>query len=445
MTPNPQIMKAVERLGYRVTVGDVAAQAGLKLNLAESGLLALASEVGGHLQVAESGEIVYLLPQNFRTILRNKYLWLQVKEWWEKVWRVLFYLIRISFGIVLIASILLIFVTILIIMLAASSSRDGDQDDSGGSIGLPNVWVFPDFWWIFYPDYGHRYDDRYRDYSGDRSYHPRRESSGESSSLNFLESIFSFLFGDGDPNANLEERRWQTIGTVIRNQRGAVVAEQIAPYLDHLGQGYAKDYEEYMLPVLSRFNGRPEVSPEGGLVYHFPELQTTAIQERVQPIAAYLKELSWRFSQASSGQILAAIGLGGLNLGGALVLGSLLAGGTLAVKLGGLVALVQSIYWLLLAYGTAFLVMPLIRYLWIQWRNQKIQARNDRRQAAAIAFNQADEALQQKIHYAKQFAASTFIGQQDLAYTTEKDLVEQEIEQSAKIDAEWERRLREGG
>jgi len=42
-------------------------------------------------------------------------------------------------------------------------------------------------------------------------------------------TIFSFLFGDGNPNANLEERRWQQIATVIRNNGGAVVAEQMLP------------------------------------------------------------------------------------------------------------------------------------------------------------------------------------------------------------------------
>ena len=96
MTPKPEIMTSVEQLGYRVTLGDVATQAGLELNLAQQGLLALASDAGGHLQVAESGEIVYLFPQNFRTILRNKYWKLRLKEAWEKVWNVLFYLIRIS-------------------------------------------------------------------------------------------------------------------------------------------------------------------------------------------------------------------------------------------------------------------------------------------------------------------------------------------------------------
>ena len=74
MAPDPKIMKAVEQLGYRATVGDIAAQAGLNINFAQQGLLALASDAGGHLQVAQSGEIAYLFPKNFRSILRNKYL-----------------------------------------------------------------------------------------------------------------------------------------------------------------------------------------------------------------------------------------------------------------------------------------------------------------------------------------------------------------------------------
>lgn len=425
MTLDPQIMKAVERLGYRVTVGDVATQAGLEVNLAEQGLLALASEAGGHLQVAETGDIVYLFPREFRSVLRNKYFRLQLQEWWSKIWRVLFYIIRISFGVVLIASILLIFLAILIIVIAGSATRDGDSD--GGSIDLPNVWVGPDFFWIFSPSY-----------SGDRSY--ERYQDDEKPSMNFLEAVFSFLFGDGNPNRNLETRRWKAIGTVIRQHRGAVIAEQITPYLDDLGSGYAREYEEFMLPVLTRFNGRPEVSPEGGLVYHFPELQTTALEKRFTPVAAYLKEFPRRFSNASSGQILGAIALGAVNLVGALALGNLLSGG-IAAELGGLVAFVNSIYWMLLAYGTGFLVIPLIRYFWVHWRNQKIQSRNRDRQDRAVYLNEANPALQQKLDYAKQFAAESYIGEGDLAYTTERDLIEQDIEQADKIDAEWQRRL----
>jgi hypothetical protein len=437
MAPDRTIMKAVEQLGYRVTVGDVATQAGLNINLAQQGLLALASDAGGHLQVAESGEIAYLFPKNFRSILRNKFLRLQLQEWWEKVWRVLFYLIRISFGIVLLLSIVLIFVAIALIVIGINSSSDnnsggGGRSHSGGGGGgfsMPLLWIGPDIFWFFDPGY----DQRYR----------RQRASSERSEMNFLEAIFSFLFGDGNPNSDLEERRWQEIATVIRNSRGAVAAEQIAPYLDDIGEGYKRELEDYMLPVLTRFNGRPEVSPDGEIVYHFPELQTTAKAREAQAVPAYLRERLWRFSQASSGQIMLAIGLGAMNFVGALVLGSLLKGG-IAAQLGGLVAFVQSSYWLLLGYGIGFLAIPLIRYFWIQWKNSQLEAHNQKRQEQAIALNQADAALQKKLAYAQQFAAQNVINQEDLVYTSETDLIDQEIERSAQIDAEWQRRLESG-
>ncbi len=441
LAPDPQIMKAVETLDYRATPGDVAATSGLNLNLAERGLLALASDAGAHLQVAETGDIVYQFPKNFRAVLRNKFWRLRWQAWWEKVWNVLFYLIRISFGTILIVSIVLIFVTIAVILIALSSSRDGDSNGGGGGRSrsgggiffLPRFWI-SDWMWFYdpYPSRSHR----------DRKV--RKSRSSEDSEMNFLEAVFSFLFGDGNPNANLDDRRWSQIATVIRNNKGAVTAEQIAPYLDDLGDSSAQEYEEYMLPVLSRFNGRPEVSPEGELVYHFPELQTTVKQHKTRSVSDYLREYPWQFSQASSGQKMMAIGLGAVNIVGALVLGSLLADGAIAAELGGLVAFVASIYWLLLGYGIAFLTVPLLRYFWIQWRNSKIESRNQQRQERAQIVQRPTPKLQQKLAYAGQFATETVIDREDLAYTTEKDLAQQEFEQSDKIDEEWRRRLEEG-
>ncbi|MEL7224071.1 MAG: hypothetical protein AAGL17_04205 [Cyanobacteria bacterium J06576_12] len=54
---NKDVMQAVEALKYRVTVGEVAANSGLNVEVAQQGLLALASETQGHMQVSESGEI----------------------------------------------------------------------------------------------------------------------------------------------------------------------------------------------------------------------------------------------------------------------------------------------------------------------------------------------------------------------------------------------------
>lgn len=431
MTPDPKIVKSIEKLDYRVTVGDVAAQAGLELNFAQQGLLALASEAGGHLQVAESGDVVYLFPKNFRGILRNKYWRLRWQKTWEKIWRVLFYIIRISFGIILIASIALMAIAIIAIVIAANSNSDRDDNrgrsyGGGGFFFVPRFWFGDLFLW-FDPGYNRRRRQR------------RRQTNNYQ--MNFLESVFSFLFGDGNPNADLEEYRWQAIGAVIRSHKGAVVGEQIAPYVDKVDED-----EDYMIPVLSRFNGYPEVSPQGDIIYYFPELQVTAKDRQPAAISAagYLEEKPWRFSQASGNQITMAAGLGVLNIVLAFILGNLLQDGSIAAELGGIVAFVESILYLLFGYGVLYLLVPLVRYFWIQGRNPKIKQRNQARQERAIALNQSDLPLLQKISYAKQFAQQKVIGDRDITYTTEDDILDQNIRNADKIDRDWQDKLNEG-
>jgi hypothetical protein len=42
-------------------------------------------------------------------------------------------------------------------------------------------------------------------------YQRRRERRMRGEGMSFVESIFSFVFGDGDPNVDFEERRWQAV------------------------------------------------------------------------------------------------------------------------------------------------------------------------------------------------------------------------------------------
>lgn len=129
------------------------------------------------------------------------------------------------------------------------------------------------------------------------------------SDLSFVESIFAFVFGRGDPNADLELRRWRAIGMLLRACGGAVFAEQVAPFMDeYLLRDHAQDtafwsatarrfsrnrganagsmrdtprdasrmHEGWMLPVLARFGGHAEASDDGRLAYVFPALRVTA-------------------------------------------------------------------------------------------------------------------------------------------------------------------------
>ncbi|KAI3830110.1 hypothetical protein L1987_04244 [Smallanthus sonchifolius] len=76
-------MDAVDKCGRRVTVGDVASMAGIKLTEAQKALHAIAADTNGFL---ESGAT---------------------------------YLVRVTFGTTLVASILIVFTTIIVILTSS--------------------------------------------------------------------------------------------------------------------------------------------------------------------------------------------------------------------------------------------------------------------------------------------------------------------------------------
>jgi uncharacterized membrane protein len=418
MTPRLAVMEAVEKLNYRVTIGDVAAQSGLNLNLVQSELLSLSSEASGHMQVAESGEIAYVFTPKFRQILRDRSFKLRLQAWLQVVWKWAFYVIRISFGILLIVSIAIVVLGIFAALIALQQGRSSDSDDRSDRNDQGGGWGFmPSIWWgnpfiIF-----------------DTSYNEPRKLKKDPEEMGFLESIFSFLFGDGNPNFDQEERRNRAIASVIRNNGGVAIAEQVTPYLDDLGL-VMEGYEDYMIPVLSKFNGLPEVSDQGTLIYRFPDLQKVATEREQVRVAESLQLQPWTFSKAGSGKISLAIGLGVFYLVGALILGNLL--GQLGAVSSGFLGFVSGAYVFLLVYATLFLTVPLVRYFVLKSLNRKIEQKNLERQSRAIELMQSSE-LSEKLKFARQFATQQeVISADNLAYTTETDLSDQEYEKFLK-------------
>jgi len=208
--------------------------------------------------------------------------------------------------------------------------------------------------------------------------------------------------------------------------------------LDNIDIYNEKD-EGYILPVLIRFNGYPQVSEKGEIIYYFPQLQVKAEKREKIAVSRYLKENLWQFSLATSTQKIWAIALGAVNIVLALVLGSLLTP-EIAQERGGLILFVDFLYPLLLTYGISYLTIPLIRYFWLQKRNNQVNKRNYKREERANLLTSNQE-LELKINYAQEFANQTIITQENLAYSTEKDLLDQELEQRDKIDEQWRKRL----
>ncbi|CAN0422991.1 unnamed protein product, partial [Ectocarpus sp. 12 AP-2014] len=70
------------------------------------------------------GDVVYNFPSNFRASLLSKSAYRRGVEAVRAAWPVIFYGIRVSFGVVLLASIALIFSTIFFAATYANSSSD---------------------------------------------------------------------------------------------------------------------------------------------------------------------------------------------------------------------------------------------------------------------------------------------------------------------------------
>ncbi len=414
MNANPQLMTAVEQLGYRVTCGDVVTHTGIHLESARSGLLALANQTGGHLQVTDTGEVIYVLSPDFRQILIRKSVQLQFQAWLDRFFTVAFYLIKISFGILLIASVSVVYLTILAITLAAlfGSEGGGDCGDCGDGGGSCVLGIF---------DWGGSSSSSLTTMTTttNENLAPVRAKT-QRKPLNFLEAVFSVLFGDGNPNADLEQRRWSYISNLIHRQQGVAIGEQIAPYLDNIGQGFDLEYENYMLPVLTKFNGIPEVSPTGQLVYHFPDLQSTLkdTSGKSARVPKSLKERKWKFTKATPTQTNWSIVLFAANLIGISILAVMISGATSGL-IGGAMPV-------LAFYGIGLVAIPFCRYFWVKYQDRQVRRRNQLRRQQVNLLKQ-EESIQQKLDYAKQFAKQYKITDRDIIYTTEEDALSQEF------------------
>lgn len=77
------------------------------------------------LQVSDSGDVLYVLPSNFKQIIAGKSWLLRAEPFFQKVRDASAYLVRVTFGTALITSVVLVWVTIVAIL--SSSGKDDDR------------------------------------------------------------------------------------------------------------------------------------------------------------------------------------------------------------------------------------------------------------------------------------------------------------------------------
>lgn len=432
----------------RLSVSDAMKISGMKQEEASQNLMLLSTLTGGTIEVDDSGELIYAFPKDFITILRQRNLGSKLKLVQKKCAPAVMYATRVTFGLMLLTSLTIVATAMTAAASSSSSSSSGDRDDdrrsnrvtSRGGVtinlfggGRRYGYGMGDFLFdFFYPrPYGYYYYER------------RGASSSGKDGVSLLESFFSFVFGDGDPNHNFESRRFQAIAEFIRSKDGVVVAEDLAPYMDPqlppmsstvaglrrewresaevtraLAQAKGKSEssiidESWVLPAVLQFGGIPEVTESGNIYYCFEslrkrkaasasipirgktqellqqELAEQREEEERSKLALWVEETPIPFSRASESQKVMAAVLGIANFGGVSWLGSFLRRNAINAT---------GFYPFMVGYALLYMGMPLYRAMTLHRRNAKINTNNRNREMWSTYVHEAgDERLKSKL------------------------------------------------
>ena len=207
--PPEEVVAAVEAVyskrpstgggAYLLTASDLAAAGGIELQAASAGLTQLASALAGadgvSVAASDRGELLYSFPKDVRSALSERSSSAAAREAWNTAKPTLQAAGRVAFGLTLLVSIAVVFAAIVVLQSEASGGRDERRRDDdrlgggwgggwGGGGGFYYGWSPLDLLWPRPYYYGYGWLEP-----------PPR--------MSFPAAIFSFVFGDGDPNEGL--------------------------------------------------------------------------------------------------------------------------------------------------------------------------------------------------------------------------------------------------
>jgi hypothetical protein len=464
--------------GNRVTVGDVASTSGLTIFEAETALKALAADSLATLAVSNKGDILYCFPSNFRAAIGFKSLKSRLEAFFAATSETSWYFIRTLYGTALLFSILIIGTAFIVILISSSGSSDRDRGRSsgGGGGGGGGGLSFSSFRSGSRSYGGDGYLSFYDPYYQRRRAMARYGGGWGGNDLNFVQAVYSFVFGEGDPNVRYEERKWQFVGNYISTLGGVVTAEQLAPCMEVTSEQFFINYEgqkekekplvvdeSYVLPALTRFKGYPAVDNEGNIVYVFPELQKTAFKEKLARLKLWFdkenkqsrdfhpnfcmenryeepaKEEPWEMTGIWGGQLYSVVALGVANLFGVIWLSNAV---TIPANIEALE--LHNLGWVLGAvpylqiYGVSFFIIPGVRWVLNQGRNQAIAARNKAKDAASTLLAYASPELVERMQRASEMARVELVTMENAVFRSDKDVDEQPVDVESEA---WDRKV----
>jgi hypothetical protein len=413
-----RVIEAVTKLGGKVTAADVTLETGLSPDVVTLTLNTIAWETGGRLEVSDQGVIAYSFSTDFTGKYFARGLRLFLERTQQRALEVGSLLIRLSLGAGLLLSIgvmLLVGAPVVVFSIIVAEYQeltevDGPNEASGkkgsGSKKKKSA-----------KKSGQPAAPRRKLTNAERM---ERISRQFDALKEFSAKCYSHIFGEGDPNKNIEDTKWRIIARLIREREYAVTVEELSPYT-----GNKPEDENGALPVLVHFNGKPEVADSGNIIYVFPSLQTVIADDKQEDLPPYLEEAKWVESRYSDKQLYQVRQLGLVNLVGSwgLWIWNRTDGYHLPV-----------IFDVICVYGNAFLLYPLARYMLREKRNTQISLRNEARESYAQRLERPTSELKAKLLDASQFKLKeTHIASRDIVYATDKASLDQPDELDAKF------------
>ena len=239
---------------------------GLPKHQVDSEVKAVSDEYGARLRVTESGEILYSFPSGMRSRYRGfgpsfLRLWKVFRKAAAKV-AALFFKIWI---VVMLVGYFVLFVALAVLALLASvavsmsgNSRDSRSSSRGGGGGL------------FFA--GRLLDLMFRIWFYSELFTPPEQRAARRDRRRarkpLYKAIYSFVFGDGDPDAAWDETEKKAFIAFAQANRGVVTMPEFMAITGLTPLEAEGRINRYMY----EFEGSPEVTEGGTIYYFFPEL-----------------------------------------------------------------------------------------------------------------------------------------------------------------------------
>ena len=270
------ILASLRRLQGRGTVGDVVADSGLPGDDVRSGLKVLLESHQGHLAVSDSGELLYEFDE--KLIVRG------TEPVLARMKRAASDLFTKGFKATIVI-VLVVYFFVFVALVIAALFANKNSDSRGGGIlggrrggghrhgGFGNFWLWYYIWtprWrLGRPYYGRRWES----------------TLAKEDRPPFYKKVFAFVFGPDKPNPTQGQLDRSTI-RLIRARKGVITTAEL---VEHTALTFP-EAEDEMGRLLGAYDGEAAVSPDGELVYAFPELMLSAHDTKArEPNPAWLR------------------------------------------------------------------------------------------------------------------------------------------------------------